>query len=148
MLRIFQNRILSDDTDKILQLQGIRWVARTAISMASITFEIKHQKDDDGVEHLVLDEYSMNGGIAATREHRTLSWSAMEHDDIVFGSMITKSRRCQAEDIKEGFLTMGWTDETYKHGLIQALITSNTEKSGMAWTANEVSYNPLQPDGW
>jgi hypothetical protein len=149
MLRIFQNKILSDDTDRILQLQGIRWLARTAISMASMAFEIKHQIDDDGVEHLDLDEYAINGGIAATKEHRTLSWSAAEHDDIAFGPMIIKSRRCQAEEIKEDFLTMGWTDETYEHGLIQALITSNTEKSGLGWTTNEVSnlvIYPLQPD--
>ena len=119
--------------------------------MASITFVIEHQKDDDGVEHLVLDEYAVNGMIAASTERRTLSWSAVEHDDLVFGPTIVKSERCQAQEIKEDFLTHGWTDETYEHGLIRALITSNTEKSRLSWTANEVSnlviYVPLAT-GW
>ncbi|KAF8344603.1 hypothetical protein F5887DRAFT_970764 [Amanita rubescens] len=131
------NKTLSDNSDQILQMQGIGWITRSAISYASVTFDIKHEKDEDGTERLKIDEYTTTGGIATTTEHRVLTWKEVEHDDVLFGAMLVKARRCKEEDIKEGFLSQGWTADTQKHGLIQTVIRSNTRKSGIIWTANE-----------
>ena len=50
-----QNKTLSDPrTDTILQLQGVGWLKRKAISLGTVTLDIKHYKDDDGVEHIDL----------------------------------------------------------------------------------------------
>ena len=143
-LRIVQNTTLSDDTDEILKLQGIGWFTRKAIGLASVTFEIKHHKDDKGVEHIEIDEYTTTGGIATTAEHRALLWQEAEHKDHIFGSTLVKARRCKAEDIKEDFLSKGWTEDTYTHGLIQSYVRSNTRKSGTTWSANEVNEIRIQ----
>ncbi|KAF8722197.1 hypothetical protein AX14_009965 [Amanita brunnescens Koide BX004] len=131
------NKTLSDDSDQILQLQGIGWITRSTISYASITLDIKHEKDAEGTEHLKLDEYTTTGKLATTTEHRALTWKEAEHEDVLFGSMLAKARRCKPEDIKEDFLSQGWTEDTLKHGLIQCVTRSNTRKSGIIWTANE-----------
>jgi hypothetical protein len=47
---------MSGDTDTILKLQGISWVKRTAISMATVTLAIKHYKNDEGVEKIDIDQ--------------------------------------------------------------------------------------------
>ncbi|KAM6496598.1 hypothetical protein JOM56_007071 [Amanita muscaria] len=135
--KFIMNKSLSDDPNEILKLQGIGWILRTAINLASVSVGIKHYKDDDGVENLIMDEYTTTGGLSTTTEHRKLSWKETEHVDFVFGATIVKSRRCKAEDIKEEYLTRGWTEETYEHGLIQAFVKSNTPKNGLVWTANE-----------
>ncbi|KAK2463834.1 hypothetical protein APHAL10511_004139 [Amanita phalloides] len=89
-----------------------------------------------------LDEYTTTGGLATTTEVRALVWTEAEHEDVVFGSVLAKARRCSEEEVnsevKEPFLAQGWTAETHKYGLIQSYIRSNTRKSGFTWSANEV----------
>jgi hypothetical protein len=66
---------LSDDTDKILALQGVSWVTRRIlIAIATITLDIKHYKDDEGVEHIDIEQ-TLTGGITASPEYRTLDWT-------------------------------------------------------------------------
>ncbi|KAF8622525.1 hypothetical protein AX15_006962 [Amanita polypyramis BW_CC] len=135
--RFILNAALSDDTDKILQLQGIGWLARKVIGLASVTLEIKHYKDDKGIEHIDIDEYTTTGRIATTAEHRAFLWQEAEFEDRIFGSMLVKARRCKAEDLNEEFLAKGWTVETYQHGLVQSHIESNPRRSRIIWSANE-----------
>lgn len=112
-------------------------MTRRSINLASITLDIKHEKDADGTERLKIDEYTTTGKFATTTEYRALTWKEAEHEDAFFGSMLAKARRCKPDDIKEDFLSQGWTEDTLKHGLIQSITRSNTRKSGIIWTANE-----------
>jgi hypothetical protein len=128
---------LSDDTDAILKAQGVGWFLRRAIGLASITLAIKHYKDDAGVEHIDIDQ-TLTGGVPGTTERRTLWWQEKEHEDAIFGSVIGKSRRIKAEDLKEEYLTKDWTADTYDHGLVQSYAESNTQKSGIKWIADQV----------
>jgi hypothetical protein len=57
--------------DKILQLQGVSWFKRTAIANATITLYVKHYKDDEGVEHIDIDQ-ALTGGIGGSTELRSL----------------------------------------------------------------------------
>lgn len=134
--KFVQNKSLSDDTDQILALQGVGWFTRKAIQLATINLDIKHYKDDDEVEH--IDIVQTVAGIPGTTEQRTLWWKERRHEDYVFGHVVGKSRRCKAEDIDEEFLTKGWTEDTYQHGLVQSYVESDTPKSGISWIANQI----------
>lgn len=50
-----QNKVLSDNTDEILKLQGVSWAVRKAAGHASITVTLKHTTED-GVEKLFLKQ--------------------------------------------------------------------------------------------
>lgn len=133
-----QNKTLSDPTDNILALQGVGWWKRKAIGLGSITLFIKHYKDDEGLEHIDIDQ-TITGGIPGTSERRLLAWRERENEDHVFGSVLGKSRRIAVDQLDIPFLKEGWTEDTLKHGVVQAWAESNTPKSGTTWTANQVS---------
>ncbi|KFY31363.1 hypothetical protein V493_01175, partial [Pseudogymnoascus sp. VKM F-4281 (FW-2241)] len=63
------NKRLSDDFDEVLTLQGIGWILRKAIGMASTTEQISQSKDEHGVEHITIHQ-TITGGIKTTPEHR------------------------------------------------------------------------------
>jgi hypothetical protein len=135
-----QNKTLTGTiTDKILQLQGVSWFKRTAISVGTVTLEINHYKDDEGIEHVDIDQ-AITGGIPGTREIRTLSWTEKETLDSMFGAIIGKSRRTKIEDVEEEFLKKGWSTDTIEHGGIQSYVVSDTPKSGTTWIANQVRH--------
>ncbi|KAJ7861606.1 hypothetical protein B0H13DRAFT_2072711 [Mycena leptocephala] len=130
------NKAMSGDTDTILKLQGISWVKRTAISMATVTLAIKHYKSDEGVEKIDIDQ-TITGGIPGTREERTLSWTERSTEDGLFGFVTGKSRRCQVSELDEEFLKNNWTADTLEHGVVQSYVVSDTPKSGTTWIANQ-----------
>jgi len=122
--------------DEVLRLQGVGWFTRKVISSATIYLTIKHYKDNDGVEHIHVDQTA--SGIHPTREERTLTWTDREQYNDLFGHVIGKSRRVKAGDLDKPFLKEGWTSDTYEHGIIQSYAESDTPKSGTTWVANQV----------
>ncbi|KAK7059105.1 hypothetical protein VNI00_001730 [Paramarasmius palmivorus] len=133
--KFVMNKTLSDPTDDILAAQGVGWMKRKAIGLATITLFIKHYKDDNGVEHIDINQ-TLTGGIPGTREERTLTWTERENEDHVFGSVIGKSRRLKdLGEIDDDFLKTGWTPDSLEHGLVQSYVESNTPKSGRTWIA-------------
>jgi hypothetical protein len=131
------NKTLSDQrTDTILQLQGVGWFKRKAISVGTVTLAVKHTKGEDGIERIHIDQ-TLTGGIPGTTEERTLWWKERENDDHLFGPVIGKSRRVKAEELDIPFLKEGWTSDTFAHGLIQSYVESDTPKSGNVWIANQ-----------
>ena len=105
-LNISQNKTLSDDTDEILRLQGVSWFTRRAIALSTITLYVRHYKDDDGVEHIDIDQTLT--GIPGTSENRILDWTFREHDDYLFGSVLGKTRRANVDEIENEYLKEGW----------------------------------------
>ena len=133
-----QNKSLSDDTDDILRLQGVGWWTRKAISMATIYLDVKHYKDDNGVEHIDIDQ-TLSGGISGTSEYRILDWDEREHEDHVFGPVLSKSRRVKLSDIERDWLKKDWLDESLEDGyIINTAAKSNTAKSGKSWSSEQV----------
>ncbi|KAF8917693.1 hypothetical protein CPB85DRAFT_179349 [Mucidula mucida] len=131
------NKTLSDDTDEVLRLQGVGWAKRRVISYATITLYIKHYKDDEGIEHVDIDQ-KLTGGIPGTTENRTLIWKERHNEDHLFGPVIGKSRRVKVEELgEEEWLKTGWSEDTIEHGVIQAYAESDTAKSGTTWIANQ-----------
>lgn len=128
------NKTLSDDSDPILVLQGVGWFTRKAIALATITLAIKHYKDDDGVEHIDIDQ-TLTGGIKGTTEERALDWTDRPHSDHIFGNVVGKSRRVKLEELKdEKWLTEGWEESVKETGAIESFVLC--EKGG--WSAHQV----------
>lgn len=121
-----------------MQHQGIGYLKRKAIGLAAVTSIIKHTKDDAGVEHLEVEQV-LTGGVKGNKEARTLSWTEKHAHDNVFGPIIHKSRRLNVEEHDIAFLKEGWLPDTIEHGGINVYATSDTPKSKMSWTAEQVS---------
>ncbi|KAI0051652.1 hypothetical protein FA95DRAFT_1602421 [Auriscalpium vulgare] len=131
------NKSLSDPTDEILRLQGVGWMKRKAIGLATLTLYVKQYKDDTGAEHIDIDQ-ALTGGIPGTTEKRVLDWQPRDHDDHVFGFVIGKTRRIKLEEIEDEFLRAGWLPDTDEHGFINSYVSSDTPKSGTSWTAEQI----------
>jgi hypothetical protein len=119
-----------------LRLQGISWLTRRAIALATITLYVKHYKDD-GVEHIDILQ-TLTGGISATQENRIMDWAFREHQDHLFGAVLGRSRRVKLDQIDNDFLRNGWLPDTEEHGAINSYVKSDTPKSGTTWTAEQV----------
>ncbi|EAS35261.2 uncharacterized protein CIMG_00615 [Coccidioides immitis RS] len=89
--RFCMDKTVSNDADPILSLQGISWLTRKAIGIATITLHVKEYKDDDGTVHIDIAQ-TLTGGISGTTEHRTLNWDENEHSDHIFGTVKGRSR--------------------------------------------------------
>jgi len=130
--RFVMNKTLSDDTDEVLTLQGVSWFVRKTISMATLTLDIKHYKDDDGVEH--IDIAQTLSGIKGTSEKRTLDGKERPHRDHIFGNCVGSSKRVKLEDVEKGYLRDGWAEDLVKEGLVDSFV-ANTEND---WTAHQI----------
>ncbi|KAF2146600.1 uncharacterized protein K452DRAFT_355080 [Aplosporella prunicola CBS 121167] len=136
------NKTLSGDSDAVLALQGVGWLTRTAIGLATITLHLKQYKDDAGTERIDIDQ-TLTGGIRGTREERALNWQWREHSDQIFGHVRGRSRRVAIgalsgeeknaitdEDI--AFMRDGWSEDIVQGGeLIETYVTSLDN----GWTA-------------
>lgn len=131
------NKTLSDDIDPVLNMQGVTWFNRTAISYATVSLYVNHYKDENGVEHIDTDQ-RLTGGVPGTIENRILDWTPITHYDYVFGAIIGKSRRLKVVEIDDHFLKDGWLSDTQEHGVICSQIESDRDKSGYSWTSYEV----------
>ncbi|KAL8741632.1 MAG: hypothetical protein Q9190_005779 [Brigantiaea leucoxantha] len=125
------NKSLSDDTDKILQMQGVGWFLRKAISLATITLSIT-QYDKDGITHIDIAQ-TATGGIQGTTENRTLDWEYRDHKDGIFGEVKGRSRWVKLSDVDDDeFLKTGWDDMDGEH------IQAYAESKNNGWTADQV----------
>ncbi|KIJ23590.1 hypothetical protein M422DRAFT_217487 [Sphaerobolus stellatus SS14] len=130
------NKTLSDSTDKVLELQGISWFKRKAISIATITLHVNHYKDDAGVEHIDIKQ-TLTGGIEGNVENRTIDGVQREYKDGLFGDVISKTRRVKVDELEHEFLKTGWISETIEPGVIHSYVVSDEAKSGRQWTAEQ-----------
>jgi hypothetical protein len=100
------DKTLSDDTDPILQLQGLSWLLRKALAFATATLTISEYIDIDSTtsESVVrLDiAQTLTGGLAGTTEKRILSWTEREHKDYIFGHVVGQSRLLRGSKDEDG----------------------------------------------
>jgi len=135
-----QNHKLSDDADvdKILALQGVGWLSRKIIKTATIKLFLKHYKDDEGVEHIDIEQ-TVTGGISGPPEYRTLNWTPHKLDHSFFGSIIAKSRRIPVAEVTDEYLNSDWLPDVSRDGLIQSYAEADEEKNSHHWISDVVS---------
>ncbi|KAL8908392.1 MAG: hypothetical protein Q9207_000811 [Kuettlingeria erythrocarpa] len=138
------NKSLSDPLDSVLALQGINWLIRKVVSLATITMRVIETKDTTGTTHIRVEQ-TATGGIKGETEERKLDWSPVPHSSGVFGEMNNGTRwtsiGSEAESGGGGplhpWLTEGWLDEKPvedRRTHVQNWVVN--EKSG--WTAEPI----------
>lgn len=85
-----QNKTLSDDSSKILKMQGIGWLVRQAVAYSNITVTLKQYTDDAGKVNIDIDQVS-SGGLRS-KEERVLDWEWREKEDGIFGKLKGQTR--------------------------------------------------------
>ncbi|KAL3457545.1 hypothetical protein BJX64DRAFT_293035 [Aspergillus heterothallicus] len=77
----------STNLDAILQLQGVGWVKRKAILMATVTLKIIQDTDDADPDSdgWISFQQVVTGGMRSVAEKHRLDWATVEHNDITFG---------------------------------------------------------------
>lgn len=90
---------LSNSTEPILKLQGIGWVTRKAISLATITLYVHAYPDpeDRNILHVDIEQVA-SGGLKGTTERRTTDWEPREHQDHIFGSCEGRTRMVRGSE--------------------------------------------------
>ncbi|KAL8763114.1 MAG: hypothetical protein Q9184_001007 [Pyrenodesmia sp. 2 TL-2023] len=68
------SKSLSDPLDPVLALQGINWLIRKAVSLATVTMRAIETKDTTGTTHIRVEQMA-TGGIKGETEERKLDWS-------------------------------------------------------------------------
>lgn len=108
--------------------------------MFTLTLVVKHYTDEDGFEHIDIDQ-TLSGGISGTSENRTLDWQERSESDDVFGAVIGQTKRTKLEEVEDEFLKAGWTEDTAEDGVVLAVDWSDPEKSHLVWRAELVRFS-------
>jgi len=133
------NKTLSDDPDAILQLQGVGWIIRKAISLLTITLIVKEYRDADGKYHIDIEQPGA-AGIKGTSEHRTVNGGWSEHEDHIFGAVkgLTtwqKLSELKDDDEDEAFLKKGWAEDIVKS---DEVIKARADSIKNGWASTQI----------
>ncbi|PKS06336.1 hypothetical protein jhhlp_007084 [Lomentospora prolificans] len=145
--RWLMNSKLSDSIEPGLTLQGISFLLRKTITLASVTLEIKQyiaapkapNTATDPVTHIDIQQIA-TGGLKGTREERCLDSVFRPHSDWIFGNVRGQSKWISLEEVDDEFLTKGWTlDENEEAGPEgKKHVLSHVENIDNGWTATQV----------
>ncbi|KAL3443571.1 hypothetical protein BJX65DRAFT_311729 [Aspergillus insuetus] len=90
------DKALSTDSDPILKLQGVGWVTRKGISMATITIRIKSSSEMDHESQADVNrldiEQTLSAVLPGSTETRILNWTERKQKDPLFGILRGRSR--------------------------------------------------------
>ncbi|KAI8266167.1 hypothetical protein K4K58_010303 [Colletotrichum sp. SAR11_239] len=142
------NKTLSDSPEPALALQGISWMVRKAVGMATVTLHVKQYSappsppgsGTEPVTHIDIDQFA-TAGLKGTTENRCLDMEWREHSDWMFGSVRGQSKWMSAEEIEDEFLKKGpWlegeAEATGPDG--KSHIYSHVESIDNGWTATQI----------
>lgn len=140
-------------------LQGLSWLTRKAIGLATVVVCTRTPTDQSSFFQLSIKEYktendwhiditSVAAGVSTTQEDRTLDWQERDHQDKVFGKVKGRSRFFKAgEFVMEG--PGGEEDAVWLRGeknhkgedtkfLDNQHVQSWARSIGNGWTAEQV----------
>ena len=107
-----QNKQQSGVLEPVLALQGIGWLTRKAVGLATFTLDVKQfnappappgEPSGGAVSHVEIDQLG-TGGIKGTSEKRCLDNIFREHSDWLFGNVKGQSRWSNIEDVDDAYL--------------------------------------------
>ncbi|CAI4216169.1 unnamed protein product [Parascedosporium putredinis] len=145
--RWLMNSKLSDSIEPGLSLQGISFLLRKTITLASVTLEIKQfiapplepNKATEPVSHIDIQQIA-TGGLKGTREQRCLDSEFRPHSDWIFGNVSGQSKWISLDEVDDEYLTQGWAldanEEAGPEGKKHVL--SHVKNLDSGWTATQV----------
>ncbi|UNI15099.1 hypothetical protein JDV02_001667 [Purpureocillium takamizusanense] len=135
------NKELSDSAEPGLVIQGIGFLVRKGIGMATITIDVnqyeappKAPSTADGTfTHIDIEQSA--SGLSSTKEARCLDDLQREHSDWLFGNVKGQTAWVSVADIDDEYLGKGWLSEG---GDGKNLIRSHVVSQDSGWTATQV----------
>ncbi|ORY15018.1 hypothetical protein BCR34DRAFT_509013 [Clohesyomyces aquaticus] len=144
----------SDSFDPVLALQGVGWLLRKGLSLATVTQALKSwsaspedSPSSSPVTHIQIDQ-SGTGGVKGTTELRILDWQYRAHEDWLFGAVKGRSRWNTLKGLKEEYVGKGkgvieedvlflikegeWGQDTVDGEVVESYV-ENEEKGWTAW---------------
>lgn len=143
-----QNKSQSSNIEPGLALQGIGWVTRKAVSMATLTLHVKQfvappsppaDPANPPATHIEIEQTG-TGGMKGTTEKRCLDYTFREHSDWLFGRVKGQSKWLTPDDISDPFLKSGWLEGDEEKGGPngETHIISHVESLESGWTATQI----------
>ncbi|KAL1867646.1 hypothetical protein VTK73DRAFT_4045 [Phialemonium thermophilum] len=112
------NKKLSDNPNETLALQGIPHLARSAIQMAHVTYDlVQYTKSFEGKgggrrEVAFLEvTHTASGLLRGSKDVSCVEDSPRETTDWLFGTVVVQTRWATLEEMGDPFLREGWLDE-------------------------------------
>lgn len=102
-----------------LAVQGVSWILRKAISIATITGKLSQTRDDDGITTISIQQ-TATGGIEGETENYKLDGAENMHRSSSFGAQHIRSNWLDIKAAKpmslsgellDPYLLQGWLDE-------------------------------------
>ncbi|OAL07427.1 hypothetical protein IQ06DRAFT_289149 [Phaeosphaeriaceae sp. SRC1lsM3a] len=143
------NKTLSDSPDPVLALQGVGWLTRKAIGLATVTQHLKQSPTtgEDGQPTTQIDvEQFATAGVKGSTEKRTLDWHYRGHTDWLFGTLQGRTRYNTLKAVLEEsqgkgtteedakFLVEGWLKETEEGEVVESFV----DNDGAKWTGWQI----------
>ncbi len=138
--KFIMNSRMSASIDDVLAAQGVGYLKRKAIQLATIYLTIDHGKTDTGVERIKIQ--SSASGLKGADEEYIFDGITRERNHEVYGYIKASSKRMPMQDVTEAYLKEGWIEDEFgKSGGIvyvhsEADMSLNT---GDQWTAIQVN---------
>ena len=90
----FQSKTLSDPFDPVFIIQGVPWIIRKVISIASLSMNVTQEVDEVGTKTLVFTQRVSIAisGLKEDKEVHVLDWREKFHSSVVFGTSSGRSR--------------------------------------------------------
>jgi hypothetical protein len=146
---IHQNKSLSDAFEPVLSLQGVGYLTRKALGLATVTQHLRQSpttgEDGQPTTAITIDQM-ITGGFKGSVENRTLDWHFRGHTDWLFGTVEGRSRYSTIAKVVEEskgqgiteedakFLAEGWLKETEEGEVVEAF----ADNDGNQWIALQI----------
>ncbi|KFH44515.1 hypothetical protein ACRE_047080 [Hapsidospora chrysogenum ATCC 11550] len=135
------NKSLSNDTDPVLALQGIGWMIRKGIGLASISLDVNvyeaaptpPNESTDPVTHIDIEQSA--SGLSSTHEKRCLDETFRPHEDWLFGKCRGKAKWLSIDEIDDEFLKSNWEVESPDS---KEFLRSFVENPEAGWDATQI----------
>jgi hypothetical protein len=136
-----QNKDLSDSPEAALSLQGIGFLTRKAIGLATVQIDVNAYEappsppntSTDPVYHIDIEQTA--SGISGTKENRNVDGVPRPHSDWLFGTVNAKSTWVSIDEIDDDFLKKGWLVEDPSG---KEFLLNQVENEDAGWTAAQV----------
>ena len=134
------NKTLSDSAEPVLLLQGISFLIRKGIGMASVTLDVNQYEappkppntSSDIFTHIDIEQTA--SGLSSTHERRCVDDVWRDHSDWLFGNVTGKTRWVSLDEVDDEHLKKGWEIE----GEGKAFILSQVESKDNGWIARQI----------
>ncbi|KAF2118126.1 hypothetical protein BDV96DRAFT_596999 [Lophiotrema nucula] len=159
------NKSISDSVEPVLALQGIGWLTRKAIGLATVTQHLRTTTEaTDPPATTIVIEQTVTGGLKGTTEKRTLDWQWRAHSDHLFGDLRGRSRYTTLSAIltdpqgsyedkaaldEDAKFLVGeegtWLEETKEGEVVESYV----ENEGKGWTGWQIwGFGDVKGERW